>query len=98
MTEHLLVLLICLAVIAVLAILIYVARRGQITALTAVYEIRQTPQHILANTPEDRPLTRRPAPRLLRRPQANFRCDKRGLKTHPVNPIESMAGLADLGV
>jgi hypothetical protein len=44
MTEHLLVLLVCLAVIAVLAILIYVARRGQISALTAVCEIRQTLQ------------------------------------------------------
>jgi Tfp pilus assembly major pilin PilA len=50
MTEDLLVLLVCLAVIAVLAILIYVARRGQIAALAAVYEIRQTLQQILANT------------------------------------------------
>ena len=34
MTEDLLVLLVCLAVLAVLAILIYVARRGQISAVT----------------------------------------------------------------
>ena len=50
MTEHLLVLLVCLAVIAVLAVLIYVASRGQISALTAVCELRQTLQQILANT------------------------------------------------
>ena len=36
MTEHLLVLLVCLAVIVVLAIFIYVASRGQINALAAV--------------------------------------------------------------
>ncbi|MGA8090252.1 MAG: hypothetical protein WCA10_23470 [Terracidiphilus sp.] len=50
MTEHLLVLLVCLAVIVVLAILIYVATRGQINALTAVYEMRLTLQQVLANT------------------------------------------------
>jgi hypothetical protein len=50
MTEHLLVLLVCLAVIVVLAILIYVAGRGQISALTAICELRQTLQQILANT------------------------------------------------
>jgi hypothetical protein len=50
MTEHSVVLLVCLAVIIVLAILIYVASRGQISALTAVYEIRLTLQQILANT------------------------------------------------
>ena len=50
MTEHLLVLLVCLAVIVVLAILIYIASRGQISALTAVYEIHQTLQQILAST------------------------------------------------
>jgi CHASE3 domain sensor protein len=50
MTEHLLVLLVCLAVIVVLAILICIASRGQISTLTAVYEIRQTLQQILAST------------------------------------------------
>jgi Na+-translocating ferredoxin:NAD+ oxidoreductase RnfG subunit len=50
MTEHLLVLLVCLAVIAVLAILIYVASRGQISALTAACEVRLALQQILANT------------------------------------------------
>jgi CHASE3 domain sensor protein len=50
MTEHLLVLLVCLAVIVVLAILICIASRGQVSALTAVYEIRQTLQQILART------------------------------------------------
>jgi hypothetical protein len=50
MTEHLLVLLICLAVIVVLAILICVANRGQINALSAVYEVRLTLQKILADT------------------------------------------------
>ena len=50
MTEHLLVLLVCLAVITVLAILIYVASRGQISALAAVCELRQTLQQVLANT------------------------------------------------
>jgi len=50
MTEHLLVLLVCLAVIAVLAILIYVASRGQISALTAACEIRLALQQIIANT------------------------------------------------
>ena len=50
MTEHLLVLLVCVAVIIVLAILIYVASRGQINALAAVYEVRLALQQILANT------------------------------------------------
>ncbi len=50
MTEHSFVLLVCLAVIAVLAVLIYVASRGQISALTAVCEIRQTLQQLLAST------------------------------------------------
>jgi CHASE3 domain sensor protein len=50
MTEHLLVLLVCLTVIVVLAILIYVASRGQTSALSAVYELRLTMQQILANT------------------------------------------------
>jgi hypothetical protein len=50
MTEHLLALLVCLAVIVVLAILIDVASRGQIAALTAVCELRQTLQQVLVNT------------------------------------------------
>ena len=50
MTEHSVVLLICLTVIVVLAILICIASRGQVSALTAVYEIRQTLQQILAST------------------------------------------------
>jgi hypothetical protein len=50
MTEHLLVLLVCLAVIVVLAALLYAAGRGQVSALTPVYEIRQTLQQILAST------------------------------------------------
>ena len=50
MTDHLLVLLVCLAVVVVLAILICIASRGQISTLTAVYEIRQTLQQILAST------------------------------------------------
>jgi hypothetical protein len=50
MTEDLLVLLVCLAVIAVLAIPIYAASRGQIAALTAVCELRQALNQILAHT------------------------------------------------
>jgi CHASE3 domain sensor protein len=50
MTEHLLVLLVCLAVIVVLTVLLYVASRGQISALTAVHEIRHTLQQVIANT------------------------------------------------
>jgi D-ribose pyranose/furanose isomerase RbsD len=50
MTEHLLVLLVCLAVIAVLAVLLCVASHGQISALTAIHEIRQDLQQILAST------------------------------------------------
>ena len=50
MTDHLLVLLVCLAVVVVLAILICIASRGQVSALTAVYKIRQTLQQILAST------------------------------------------------
>ena len=50
MTEHLLVLLVCLAVIAVMAILLYVASRGQLSALSAVCELRQALNQILANT------------------------------------------------
>jgi hypothetical protein len=44
MTEQLPVLLVCVA------ILIYVASRGQISALSAVYEVRLALQQILANT------------------------------------------------
>jgi hypothetical protein len=62
MTEHSVVLLISFAVIAVMAILIYVVSRihvicstyvascGQIAAVTAAYELRQTLNQILANT------------------------------------------------
>ena len=50
MTEQLPVLLVCLAIIVVLAILIYVSGRGQISALSAVYEVRLALQQILANT------------------------------------------------
>jgi hypothetical protein len=51
MTEHLLVLLVCLAVIVVLAILIIcVASRGQINALSAVRKVRLNLQQVLANT------------------------------------------------
>jgi hypothetical protein len=50
MTEHSLVLLVCLAIIAVLAILIYVSGRNQASALTAISELRLTLQQILANT------------------------------------------------
>ena len=50
MSEYTVVLLVCLAVMAVLAVLIYVASRGQISALTAVCELRQTLNQILART------------------------------------------------
>lgn len=42
MTEHSVVLLVCLTVITVLAILIHVASRGQIAALSTVCEVRLT--------------------------------------------------------
>jgi len=50
MTEHFLVLLVCLAVIAVLAILIYVVSQNQISALTAACEVRLALQQILDRT------------------------------------------------
>jgi hypothetical protein len=50
MTEHLLVLLVSLAVIVVLANLLYVASWGQVSALTAACELRQTLTEILACT------------------------------------------------
>jgi hypothetical protein len=50
MTEHLLVLLVCLAVIVVLAILIYVSGRSQASALAGLFEARLALQQILANT------------------------------------------------
>jgi hypothetical protein len=50
MTEHTVVLFVCLAVILELAILIYVASRRQIAALSAVCEVRLALQQILANT------------------------------------------------
>jgi len=55
MTEHLLVLLVCLAVIVVLAALLYAAGRGQVSALTPVYEIRQTLPADPRQHREDRP-------------------------------------------
>ena len=50
MTEHTLVLLICLAVISLLAALFHTANRGQISALTGLSDVRQALQQILANT------------------------------------------------
>jgi hypothetical protein len=49
MTEHSVVMLVCLAIIAALAILMYVSGRSQASALTAVHDLRQTLQQILAN-------------------------------------------------
>jgi Na+-translocating ferredoxin:NAD+ oxidoreductase RnfG subunit len=50
MSEHTLVLLVCLAVIGLLAALFYTANRGQIAALTGLCDVRQALQQILANT------------------------------------------------
>jgi hypothetical protein len=50
MTEHTLVLLVCLAVIGLLAALFYTSNRGQISALTGLSDVRQALQQILANT------------------------------------------------
>jgi hypothetical protein len=50
MTEHLLVLLVCLAVIVVLAALLYPAGRGYLSALSGVGELRATLSHVLADT------------------------------------------------
>jgi Na+-translocating ferredoxin:NAD+ oxidoreductase RnfG subunit len=52
MTEHSVVLLVCLAVITVLAILIYVVSRGQISALSTACEVRLALQQILASIQE----------------------------------------------
>ena len=49
MTEHSVVLLVCLAVIAVLAILIYVSSRTRASALAGICEVRQTLNKILTN-------------------------------------------------
>ena len=50
MTEHSVVLFICLAVIVVLAALLYAAGRGYLSALTGVGELRATLSQILADT------------------------------------------------
>jgi len=50
MTEYSIVLLVRLAVIVVLAFLLCIASRGQVSALTAVCELRQTLNQILART------------------------------------------------
>jgi hypothetical protein len=48
MTEHAIVLLVCLAVIAVMAVLIYVAGRGRASDSASICEIRRTLDQILA--------------------------------------------------
>ena len=48
MTEHSIVLIVCLAVIALLAVLIYVSSRSQATALVGICELRRTLDQILA--------------------------------------------------
>jgi sensor histidine kinase regulating citrate/malate metabolism len=50
MTEHLIVLLICLAVIVVLAVLIYLTSRSQATELARVCELRLILNQIVAET------------------------------------------------
>ena len=50
MTEHMLVLLVCLAVIVVVAILLYVSGRSQASALAGICEARLALNQILANT------------------------------------------------
>lgn len=50
MTEHSVVLFICLAVILVLAALLYAAGRGYLSALTGVGELRATLSRVLADT------------------------------------------------
>jgi hypothetical protein len=49
-TEHSLVLLICIVVIVILATLLYAAGRGYLAAPTGVGELRSTLSHILAST------------------------------------------------
>jgi hypothetical protein len=49
-TDHLLVLLVCMAVIVVLAILIYVVSRSQLAALSTICELRMTLQQIFDST------------------------------------------------
>jgi hypothetical protein len=48
MTEHSIVLLVCLGVIVVLAALLYAAGRGYLSALTGIGELRATMAQILA--------------------------------------------------
>jgi len=48
MTEHSIVLLVCLAVIALMAVLIYVSSRSQASALASICELRRTLDQILA--------------------------------------------------
>ena len=50
MTEHSIVLLVCLAVILVLAVLTYLSGRSQVSVLTRICDLRQTLDQILANT------------------------------------------------
>jgi hypothetical protein len=49
MTEHSLVLLVCLAVIVVLALLLYAAGRGYLKAITGIGELRGITAQILAH-------------------------------------------------
>jgi len=50
MTEHSIVLLVCLAVILILAALLYAAGRGYLSALTDLGELRATLSRVLADT------------------------------------------------
>lgn len=52
MTEQLFSLIIFLATVAGIVAVVYLDRRGQISALTAVCELRQALNQILANTEE----------------------------------------------
>jgi IS1 family transposase len=50
MTEHSIVLLVCLTVILVLAVLTYLSSRSQVSVLTRICDLRQTLDQILAST------------------------------------------------
>ena len=80
MTEHSIVLLVCLVVIVVLATLLYAAGWGYLAALARFGELRAMLTQILAHT-HNMDLSLR-----------HQRCYKRGRKTRLVTPTKSMAG------
>jgi hypothetical protein len=89
MIENTLVPLVYLAIVAVMAILIYAMNRGQVSALTAICEVRRTLEQLLAGNRTIEATLEQHRRVLYDATQANPHCSQRPPKTCPVNPTKT---------